>query len=297
MEEQLSLEACPKCGSPLRPPLKTTGRQICVKCGWTNIKRESKSSVKSDVSSTSKIESLISSWKQKISFVNELLKLNKNVKYGLASVIGIAVIGWGSTSLYFKHQADSCRTETKEAIGKISEEWDDVMSRAKASNRLNMQANISDLQHIKRKVSDAKWPQCALVAKSAVWVGMQSDINQLLKFAGGDDISYDKSFAWKIFADEIKQITSSGETNHSVNSEDDAKKAVEALFIEEINKINAQMEPLKQPFSEYESKSNQLSMSLYDQQRNLREQYKDVVSKYTDLQLEKTKLEMDKLLL
>ncbi|MBD1867131.1 hypothetical protein H6F95_07385 [Cyanobacteria bacterium FACHB-471] len=29
-------ETCPKCSSRLGPPLKSSGRQICIKCGWTD---------------------------------------------------------------------------------------------------------------------------------------------------------------------------------------------------------------------------------------------------------------------
>jgi hypothetical protein len=29
-------ESCPKCKHRLNPPLKTSGRQVCVKCGWSD---------------------------------------------------------------------------------------------------------------------------------------------------------------------------------------------------------------------------------------------------------------------
>jgi hypothetical protein len=29
-------ETCPKCNSRLGPPLKSSGRQICIKCGWAD---------------------------------------------------------------------------------------------------------------------------------------------------------------------------------------------------------------------------------------------------------------------
>lgn len=29
-------ETCPKCSNRLGPPLKSSGRQICIKCGWTD---------------------------------------------------------------------------------------------------------------------------------------------------------------------------------------------------------------------------------------------------------------------
>ncbi|NEQ26905.1 MAG: hypothetical protein F6K28_49365 [Microcoleus sp. SIO2G3] len=29
-------EHCPRCNHPLNAPLKSSGRQVCIKCGWTN---------------------------------------------------------------------------------------------------------------------------------------------------------------------------------------------------------------------------------------------------------------------
>ena len=30
------LEVCPKCNHRLNPPFKATGRQVCVKCNWSD---------------------------------------------------------------------------------------------------------------------------------------------------------------------------------------------------------------------------------------------------------------------
>jgi protein-arginine kinase activator protein McsA len=43
----------------------------------------------------------------------------------------------------------------KEVVSAFSEEWNDIVSRASESNRLNVQPNISELQNIKRKVSES----------------------------------------------------------------------------------------------------------------------------------------------
>lgn len=32
----MALESCPKCSHKLAPPLKSSGRQICMKCGWSD---------------------------------------------------------------------------------------------------------------------------------------------------------------------------------------------------------------------------------------------------------------------
>ncbi len=36
----MPLEQCPNCNRRLGPPLKSSGRQVCVKCGWTDKPRQ-----------------------------------------------------------------------------------------------------------------------------------------------------------------------------------------------------------------------------------------------------------------
>jgi hypothetical protein len=40
---RMPLEHCPQCTYRLNPPLKTSGRQVCVKCGWSNRPRQGQS--------------------------------------------------------------------------------------------------------------------------------------------------------------------------------------------------------------------------------------------------------------
>lgn len=37
----LPSESCPQCNHTLAPPLKSSGRQVCLQCGWTNKPRNS----------------------------------------------------------------------------------------------------------------------------------------------------------------------------------------------------------------------------------------------------------------
>jgi DNA-binding helix-hairpin-helix protein with protein kinase domain len=37
----MELKNCPQCETELHPPLKSSGRQVCTSCGWSNIKRDS----------------------------------------------------------------------------------------------------------------------------------------------------------------------------------------------------------------------------------------------------------------
>ncbi len=32
----MSLKTCPSCSNPLGAPLQSSGRQVCVKCGWSD---------------------------------------------------------------------------------------------------------------------------------------------------------------------------------------------------------------------------------------------------------------------
>jgi uncharacterized protein len=32
----MTLEICPRCSHPLRAPLQSSGRQVCMKCGWSD---------------------------------------------------------------------------------------------------------------------------------------------------------------------------------------------------------------------------------------------------------------------
>lgn len=154
MEQESALKECPKCSKALNPPLKSTGRQICKNCGWTNKKTSpSLASQKSNASFVSKFSAIS---KQITSHGFITFQSNKKTTYIIGAVLGVSVFGYGVTTLVSNHQANACRADTKQAFGKVSEEWDDVMSRAKSSNRLNMLANISDLQRIKRDLSDAQ---------------------------------------------------------------------------------------------------------------------------------------------
>ena len=94
-------------------------------------------------------------WTQKIPTYLEVLKSKNIVTNGLLVFAVIIVAGWGTLSYVGNLNADNCKIKTTEAVNKFSEEWNDIMSRASRSNRINIQPNISELQNIKRKVSDS----------------------------------------------------------------------------------------------------------------------------------------------
>jgi hypothetical protein len=43
------LDKCPKCEQRLAPPLQATGRQVCVKCGWSNKPPSSTAATQADL--------------------------------------------------------------------------------------------------------------------------------------------------------------------------------------------------------------------------------------------------------
>jgi|GEM_PF-1393139 len=45
----MALESCPKCSHRLGPPLKSSGRQVCMKCGWSNRPRKAAAPIKTPV--------------------------------------------------------------------------------------------------------------------------------------------------------------------------------------------------------------------------------------------------------
>lgn len=49
-----TLESCPKCSHRLGPPLKSSGRQVCMKCGWASRPRTSAGAAKSKKRSLTK---------------------------------------------------------------------------------------------------------------------------------------------------------------------------------------------------------------------------------------------------
>jgi len=42
-------EQCPRCSHKLSAPLKASGRQVCIKCGWTNKPRSARPAASSDL--------------------------------------------------------------------------------------------------------------------------------------------------------------------------------------------------------------------------------------------------------
>jgi DNA-directed RNA polymerase subunit M/transcription elongation factor TFIIS len=78
VDKDHGIENCPQCGKKLHPPLKSSGRQVCASCGWSNVKRntESTSDFKSD----------------KLSYAKETSpKLQKFGEYSSAILVAILI--------------------------------------------------------------------------------------------------------------------------------------------------------------------------------------------------------------
>jgi hypothetical protein len=177
-------------------------------------------------------------------------------------IVGITGCGFGINYIVDLNQANTCRNQTKEAIKNISEEWDDTMSRAANTSRISLQPVISDLQNIKRRVSNNKWHKCAEFCKIALKLGMESDIAQLLDFMGGDDISYHKSVAWSIFSQELSFIDKNGKADHIANSEETAKETLQNVLEAKIDELDEKLKSINPSYVEYQTKYDEIDSKI-----------------------------------
>lgn len=210
---------CPDCGRPLHPPLKS-GRQVCTKCSWAS------AGVKS-LPPTSKPAYSISTQDVRSYFDSLIVKaknVDRKIIIGCALGLGIILTSTIVLLLVDNHQSNICKSEIKEIDDKINEEWKDAISLAKNSTRMNIGISILSLQSIKRKTNE-KYPQCALLVKTALLQGMKSDIRQLTAFSGGKKDSYHKAYSWEIYLLEKDRFLRNGKVK-KVSSVEEANKFI-----------------------------------------------------------------------
>jgi hypothetical protein len=224
---------CPDCGKLLHPPLKS-GRQVCTKCSWASagVKSLPPTSKPAYSIGTKDVKSYLTS------LVAKAKNIDKKVIIGCGLGLGVILTSAIVLLLVDNHQSNVCKSETKETDDKISDEWKDAMSLAKNSNRMNIGISISSLQSIKRKTNE-KYPQCALLVKTALLQGMKSDIRQLTAFAGREKDSYHKAYSWEIYILERERFLKNGKIKR-VASVEEANKFIYDLHkrvtSEEMNK-------------------------------------------------------------
>ncbi|MEN9869367.1 MAG: hypothetical protein RLZZ171_350, partial [Cyanobacteriota bacterium] len=97
----MTSENCPQCEKKLAPPFKSSGRQVCSGCGWTN---QLKSTVKSET--TAKPKS-----KQSISL--PALKFSKRILIISGSSLAILILGIGGLASWSETRV-ACSTKSGE---------------------------------------------------------------------------------------------------------------------------------------------------------------------------------------
>jgi hypothetical protein len=211
---------CPDCGKLLHPPLKS-GRQVCTKCSWASagVKSLPPTSKPAYSIGTKDVKSYLTS------LVVKAKNIDRKVIIGCGLGLGITVTSAVVLLLADNHQSNICKSETKEIDGKIIEEWKDAMSLAENTSRMNIGISISSLQSIKRKTNEAKYPQCALLLKTALLEGMKSDIRQLTAFAGGSKGSVHKAYSWEIHDLEKSILLSKGKSK-KIDSVEEANRVI-----------------------------------------------------------------------
>lgn len=171
-------ENCPKCGKLLPPPFKSSGRQVCSSCGWSNGKK-----------STNKSKTLAKP-KSKSKFDFPLTKLSKKaLATGCSAIVALTVLSWGFAS--WSDTRVSCKTKDGEAAYKVLKsfhsEWEDAVELAGSTSRMNLPPLIGNLQKIKRKVEAQEWKECAEPAVNSLANSMGHTISALLTFLDSDN--------------------------------------------------------------------------------------------------------------
>ena len=161
-------ENCPKCDKKLPPPFKSTGRQVCSNCGWSNKLKPTK---KSKISAKPK---------SKLNF--PLPKFSKKtLTVGGGSIAALVVILWGFVS--WSDTRVACKTKDGEPAYKVLKnihtEWEDAVELAGSTSRMSLPPLIGKLQEVKRKVEAQEWKECAEPAVNSLADSMKHTIRVL----------------------------------------------------------------------------------------------------------------------
>jgi hypothetical protein len=160
----------------------------------------------------------------------KLIKLldDKKIRYTAITIVSILFLSVTST-IWTWHKEDVCKSQTKEAFTDVSREWKDTMNRASHSARITVGSSVSELQVIKRKTEKAEVPDCARLSKALLILAMDGDINQLLRFMGGETNTYHENAYWKLSQQEIETVISKGRSDVLIKSEEEVQ--VKALLM------------------------------------------------------------------
>jgi hypothetical protein len=94
----------------------------------------------------------------------------------------------------------------------VSDRWDDAVTLADSTPRMQLAGQIETLQAIRRDLSDQDWPACAERAQSAMRDAMDAAIDAFIAFLGQEPDSTVNAFmadyedALARFADELAKL-------------------------------------------------------------------------------------------
>lgn len=179
----MSLKNCPKCEKILPPPFKSSGRQVCSKCGWSSKsisgfvpESVEQTDTDSQIDFKEKISTLISSFtKQQIIIASCL---------AITSIIGMGgKLAWANGKVYCVNEDEKVAADViKSHLAK----WDDRIELAHSTSRINLPPVIRELQDIKREVESEKWGECAKPGVDSLVSSMNYEIEGFIKFLDSD---------------------------------------------------------------------------------------------------------------
>lgn len=166
----MTSENCPKCEKKLPAPFKSSGRQVCSGCGWTNKPTNSK----------------------QVNTSNVKLKLEKvfhtlDKKYLIIGGCSLAILIFGSWGLVsWADTRVSCKTKdgkpAYKTLKNIHTEWEDAVELAGSTSRMSLPPLVGKLQKVKRDLKTEEWKDCAKPAVKLLSDSMSSTIEGFITF-------------------------------------------------------------------------------------------------------------------
>jgi hypothetical protein len=170
----MTLENCPQCDKQLLPPFKSSGRQVCTACGWSNKVRESKLDKK--IAPLAQVKSLLSSLtKQQLIIIGSV---------AVALMVGVSSkIAWANSKTY-------CLNEDKKEAYKVLEpylkQWKDSVELGNNTSRMNLSVVVQNMQKTKQEVEGEQWGKCSEKTVGLLKTSMQFEIEGFIKFLDPD---------------------------------------------------------------------------------------------------------------
>jgi hypothetical protein len=128
----MHLETCAQCGGNLAPPLKSSGRQVCSYCGWTDKKRVPDTPLSEAQKDESNLvqerdQAPLSDSEQKSGIAQELVRVSN---YLLIGILGILLYGQGKKTSYEYDVVSPPDSSFNESMNKYGEQgWHAVSCR------------------------------------------------------------------------------------------------------------------------------------------------------------------------